>query len=99
VTNQQNDPPRIGAPLRPPPNQQEFTPHPTWMRVLLAAFWIVGLLLAGATMPHIASDELAELYAMVTSLTVRVAILERGQAHTDAVVHRYINRAEEEEQP
>lgn len=54
---------------------------------------------AGATMPHIASDELAELYAMVTSLTVRVAILERGQAHTDAVVHRYINRAEEEEQP
>ena len=54
---------------------------------------------ADATMPHIASDELAELYAMVTSLTVRVAILERGQAHTDAVVHRYINRAEEEVQP
>ena len=48
---------------------------------------------------HIASGELADLYAMVTSLTVRVAILERGQAHTDAVVHRYINRAEEEEQP
>ena len=53
---------------------------------------------AGATKPHIASDELADLYAMVTSLTVRVAILERGRAHTDAVVHRYINRAEEEEQ-
>ncbi len=52
-----------------------------------------------AAKPHIASGELADLYAMVTSLTVRVAILERGQAHTDAVVHRYINRAEEEEQP
>ena len=52
-----------------------------------------------AAKPHIASDELADLYAMVTSLTVRVAILERGRAHTDAVVHRYINRAEEEEQP
>ena len=51
-----------------------------------------------AAEPHIASGELADLYAMVTSLTVRVAILERGQAHTDAVVHRYINRAEEEEQ-
>ena len=51
-----------------------------------------------AAKPHIASDELTDLYAMVTSLTVRVAILERGQAHTDAVVHRYINRAEEEEQ-
>ena len=49
--------------------------------------------------PHIASDELAELYAMVTSLTVRVAILEHGQAHTDAAVHRYINRAEDEVQP
>lgn len=46
--------------------------------------------------PHIASGELAELYAMVTLLTARVAILERGQAHTDAVVHRYINRAEDE---
>lgn len=44
--------------------------------------------------PHIASGELAQLYAIVTSLIVRVAVLERGQAHTDAVVHRYINRAE-----
>lgn len=54
---------------------------------------------AGDTMPHIASDELAELYAMVTSLTVRVAILEHGQAHTDTIVHRYINRDESEMQP
>lgn len=49
--------------------------------------------------PHIVSDELAELYAMVTSLTVRVAILEHGQAHTDAVVHRYINGEEEGVRP
>lgn len=49
--------------------------------------------------PHIASGELAELYAMVTSLTVRVAILEHGQAYTDAVVHRYINDGEVEVQP
>lgn len=49
MTNQQNDPPRIGAPLRPPPdNEQEFNPYPTWMRALLAACWVVGLLLAGA---------------------------------------------------
>lgn len=38
------------------------------------------------------------MYAMVTSLTVRVAILEHGQAHTDAVVHRYINGEEDEVQ-
>ncbi len=52
-----------------------------------------------AAKPHIASGELSELYAMVTSLTVRLAILEHGQAHTDAVMHRYINQAEDEVQP
>lgn len=45
------------------------------------------------------SNELAELHAMIVSLTVRVAILEHGQARTDAVVHRYINREEDEAQP
>lgn len=49
MTHRQNDPPRIGDPLRPPhDNEQKFAPRPTWMRALLAAFWIVGLLLAGA---------------------------------------------------
>lgn len=49
MTHRQNDPPRIGDPLRPPhDNEQEFAPHPTWMRIMLAACWVVGPLLAGA---------------------------------------------------
>lgn len=40
------DGPRVGVPLRPAPdNEQEFTPHPIWMRWLLAGCWIAGLLL------------------------------------------------------
>lgn len=48
--NHRSNGPRIGAPLRPAPdNEQDVAPVPLWMRWLLATCWIIGLLLAGVS--------------------------------------------------